>query len=506
VTSLIQRELFRDFVLGAIALFALVFLAVGMSWQTVRDTPFLLYEGFLSQQLDIVPYRDYFEVNAPGTVLVFGVLQRLSGGGDLALRFVDLLVLAGICAFTFIVLGRHGWRSGLLACALFAGFELSTGPENALQREYLSLLPLAISLALVFRRSDLMRGQLYPLFLAGLMMGSVATIKPPLAICWIPLFAYDLFVAEPRFERWGRKLALVAAGALAPVILVVGWLAWRGALAPFVEMAVNYYPLYTQIDGNGAVLPQNVGEFLKRYLLRTLPLLAGAGAAPALLGLVAGAGFGDRLLRAQNAALAGLVAAAAFYVPISGKFWVYHRIPLFYALALAAALLFSTALERPAPSRLRDLAVALALLASLPLAQLAIHFVTYWEGHNPRGEQVEKMADYLRQHTTPADTILPLDVSTGAAHALLEARRPFYGRFITDFHFYHHHEELYMIALRRQFLAQFRDGQPTVILRCHSWRPRDPAGPEDFPELDAILRSEYAAVLETSGCTVLRRR
>lgn len=503
-----KRELFLDSVLGAIALVALVFAAISLTWPAVRDLPLMLYEGFLAQQLGAFPYRDYFEMNAPGTVMLFSTLYLFTGGTDLVVRVADLLVLAGIAAFTGLALGRHGWRSGLLAASLFTSLYLSAGPENSLQREYLCLLPLAASAALIFRRRDLFGDRLYPLLLAGLMMGLVFTLKPPLILCWIPLFAYDLAVAADPREQWGRKLALVAGGALVPVLGATAWLAWHGALAPFLDMAAHYYPLYTRIDGTGVVVADGAGDFVKRYLLRTLPLLILSGAAPALLGIFAGATLPDRWLRAQNAAIAGLIAAATLYVPITGKFWLYHKLPLYYAFSLAAALLLSRSLQIPAGgTRMRDLAVAAALLTSVPLAQFANQLSFAQDARLAfRGPQIDQMVAYLRDHTTPFDSVMPLDTSTGAIHALYEARRPLYGRFIYDFHFYHHADLPYIADLRRQFLAQFTESRPTVILRCESWRPRQTGVSASFPELEAILRTRYSAVLESNGCTVLRRR
>lgn len=501
------RELLLDAALAAVVLVAVLLATLSLTWPAVRDLPLMLYEGFLAQDLGLFPYRDYFEMNAPGTVLLFSILYRITGGTDLALRCADLAWLAGIGFFSFLALGRHGWRSGLLAASLFGALFLSAGAENSLQREYLCILPLAVSVAMIFRRQDLFRGKLYPLLVAGLMMGLVFTLKPPLILCWIPLFACELAAEEERWKDWGKKLALVAAGALAPILVVMGWLAAHGALAPYLDMAANYYSLYTQIDGKGVVLTGGLGELWHRYVLRTLPLLAVAGVAPALLGLLAGSRLANRRLRLQNAAAAGLIVAAALYVPISVKFWLYHKIPITYALTLAAAMVLSRQL--PESEReggwLRDLVVAGALLVSLPLTQL-INQMDYAQDARKafRGPQLDQMIAYLRDHTTSADTILPMDTSTGAIHALYDLRRPLYGRFIYDFHLYHHAELPYIQDLRRQFLAQFSEGRPTVVLRCESWRPRqgESAG---FPELEAILRSQYSAVLESNGCTVLRR-
>ncbi len=498
--------------MAGVGVFALLFAALSLRWPVLQDVPILLYEGFLLHDEGLVPYRDFFDVNAPGTILLFSSIHQLTAGSQLACRLLDLSVLAAIAALTALALRRHGYRTGILAAASFCLLYLSTGPENSLQREYLCLLPLAASLALIFGLPEGMPSRLYPFFLCGMLAGLVATIKPPLVLCWLPLLAYAGTMLLGEAKQWRKlvKPALFCAfGGLLPIFFVVLWLYLSDALAAYIDIARNYYPLYTRIDGNGMIQQAGLAGWIKRYFLMTTPILAGPLAIVAFLGVAAGWNLEDKKLWGQNAALAVLVLCALIYVPVSGKFWFYHKIPIFYAMSLCAGIAFSRALPVPerAP-RLRALTLMLALVASLPFAPFAIHFMLWKDGKTylAPDNQVAQMVDYLRRHTTPEDTIAPLDTSTGALNALYQVRRPLYGRFLNDFHFYHDGTTPYIDQLRREFLAQFRDGKPSVLLQCTSWRPRGQGADGDFPELDNILRSEYVPVLQASDCTILRHR
>ncbi len=120
--------------------------------------------------------------------------------------------------------------------------------------------------------------------------------------------------------------------------------------------------------------------------------------------------------------------------------------------------------------------------------------------------QVLPLVRYLREQTTADETVGQLDTTAGALHALYLARRPLYGRFLNDFHFYHDAQNPYIAGLRRQFLAQFHEGKPSVLLQCKSWPPLGFSGSDGFPELAALVGRDYHTVLEAGDCAVLRHR
>ena len=670
-------------VIAATAFFALASWGLSLSWPVIHDLPILLYEGFLVAEAGLVPYRDFFEFNPPGTVLLFSWLHQATGGAQPAIRLVDFLVLAAIVAATCSALSRFGARAGIFAGASFTAAYLATGPLNNLQREFLCVLPLALSIALVFRAAaggkewlvcglsaglvftvkpplaicwlpllvhavrrargggggwssylrppaffaggalpplvlvllwldrnaalapylEIVR-EYYPLYtqlgfdgvlytgsmadlferyvgktlavaakplafpailgvaaalaskegkerstgtggenglaaqaaalggvaggkewlVCGLSAGLVFTVKPPLAICWLPLLVHAVRRARGGGGGWSSYLrppAFFAGGALPPLVLVLLWLDRNAALAPYLEIVREYYPLYTQLGFDGVLYTGSMADLFERYVGKTLAVAAKPLAFPAILGVAAalaskegkerstGTG-GENGLAAQAAALGGVAVCALAYVPIGGKFWLYHQIPFFYAISLCAALLVGGKVAPPGGWRGRQVwLLAAALAACLPYGEFAGHFRQWRSGMAAENVrlQVLPMADYLRGQATAADSVLPLDTAAGAAHALYLARRPLYGRFLYDFHFYHHQESSYLAGLRRLFLDQFAGGRPSLIVSCRSWRPSVKGeAPVPFRELDELLAADYREELRAGDCRVLRRR
>ena len=66
------------------------------SWPIVHDVPLMLYAGFLMQEHDLVPYRDFFEMNPPGTLAFNAVYYDLVGSSAGAFRVAHLGWLAAV--------------------------------------------------------------------------------------------------------------------------------------------------------------------------------------------------------------------------------------------------------------------------------------------------------------------------------------------------------------------------------------------------------------------------
>lgn len=497
--------------------FALLLFVLSLRWPVVHDLPIMLYEGFLVHDAGLVPYRDFFDINPPGTMLLYSAIHQITAGASFACRILDLSVLVAIGVFTCLALSRHGLKSGILATACFAAAYLSGGAILALQREYLCVLPLAMSIALVFRTNSSDAPRWYSLFLCGILAGVVLTIKPPMILCWVPLMVKaacftgcDTSIERRRFLlRLLKTAILVFSGMLLPILLVAGWLSYNHALAAFLDMARHYYPLYAEIDGSGMVRSAGVVQLLKRYRVEMIPLLLCPFSIVACLGVSWGSRMTDRRLRTQNAILFALVLCALLYVFIGGKFWPYHKFPLYYCVSLCAGMTLSRGLlHHYSESRWRAAILCVAIATSLPFASLGQEFLIWREGktHEVKKGHVSLVSSYLQKNATLSDTIMPLDVTSGAIHALYKIRRPLYGRFIYDFHFYHHTSTQYILDLRKELISQFRDDKPSLVLKFESWRPHGAGCSDEFSELDAILREDYVTVLQTKGCSIMRRK
>src|SRR5687768_13818935 len=62
---------------------------VSLRWRYVHDSPLMMYAGFLIDR-GAVPYRDFFDMNMPGTYFVMWTMGRVFGWTDLAFRLFDL--------------------------------------------------------------------------------------------------------------------------------------------------------------------------------------------------------------------------------------------------------------------------------------------------------------------------------------------------------------------------------------------------------------------------------
>ncbi|MGQ0734414.1 MAG: hypothetical protein ACT4QD_12245 [Acidobacteriota bacterium] len=468
------------------------------------------------QDLGRMPYRDFFEQNAPGTLVFSALLHHATGGGSLSLRFIDLSVLSAISGVTVFALRSHGWRAGVLAASCFAIVYLGEGPVQSLQREYLALVPMAISIGVIFHGSTAAIGG-RSVSASGLMAGIAASVKPPLVVCWGPLLvvalvsrlrAQDGSLALSRLFREGLAVLFpfLLGLSLVPLLLAI-WMNQNSALDAFLDMARNYYPLYAELKGNGFLWQSgSTADLVQRYVTNPLELIASFRfVIVTFFALGVAWTYRTRPGFVQCAMICGLVLCALLYLSVSGKFWVYHGFPLFYALSLLAGLSVSRELAcLPGEASWRNAILCATVAVGLPLNLAGREFFDWREGKPfiVKEGRVDLIADYLERNVGLTETVLPLDVTSGAIHGLYRNRRPLYGRFIYDQYFYHHVKHPYIQRLRREMLAQFKDGEPDIVVRLDDTWLRTP----DFPELDAILSADYQMVLHENGVSILRRR
>ena len=492
---------------------AAVLVLFSLRWPLYHDLPIFLYEGYLMQELGRVPYRDFFEQNAPGTMLLSGFLHQITAGEALPTRIIDVFVLSGISAFTMLALRAHGLRSGVLASACFAIAYLAAGPNQSLQREYLCVLPLAMSIAIAFARSA-PRSEWLSTAAIGLLAGLATTIKPPLLLCWAPLvlmrmvarYAESAFTVASLVKQSARVLVPFTAGLALPIVAAIVWMAQIGALASYLDIVSNYYPLYADLSGTGSVREAGaLTDALRRYVFEPLPLVSAFRFAIAsFIGVALAWSCRTRPVFVQCLILCGVAVCGLLYVAIGGKFWIYHRHPFYYALSLLAGLAVSRQLVRMRTEALwQNSVLCAALFIALPFAEMHKEY-RMWQGgktHDVKEGRVDMVAEYLATNTLPSQTVMPLDVTSGAVHALYRNRSPLYGRFIYDHHFYHHVDHPYIQGLRRQMIDQLGSQKPDIVVRFDDTWLRG-----DFPELNAILQRDYDMMLQRNDVSILRRK
>jgi hypothetical protein len=500
---------FQSGFIAVMALLAVVLAVQSLFWRVQHDAPMVLYPGYLFISGSGVPYRDIFDVNMPGSFLLYGLIAKTVGTSDFALRTLDVLLLAVITLLGYRLFAKLNVRAALFGPLCFCLLYLSNSWWTALQREFFVILfvLLTLSLSINMRRAVLGVGQVVlRAGLCGLIAGCCALIKPQSlpVFLWIAIWG----LSGRRFSSWMACLI----GFLLPLIATTLYMYSSGAMAPWLDMMVNYWPLYGNIGGDIRVLAP--GEKFS-VVLRGLSLVGGYYSV-FVVGLLASlVAFRDVRSDASNdkrqllMLLAGIALLFWLYPAIPGQFWLYHWLPFLYFGSILVGLSLG-ALDFP-PARQ---AIGLALMvAAIVVTSLLFVKPAYFQvlGSQPPVKQgrVDEIVAFLGPRLRQGDTIQPLDWTGGAVHAMLILRAPLATRYMQDFYFYHNVSSPYIQGLRRDFLLKFSLARPRFVIRVLSDDKPWPSGPDttrNFPELEILLARDYKVVKERQDYQILERR
>jgi hypothetical protein len=490
-----------------------VIVAVGSSaWRFQHDAPLLLYIAFATRHFDLVPYRDIFDFNLPGTYLIYRAIGTISNYTDLGVRCCDLalLGLTGVLSYRWMrPLGRRAAHCG---AAMWVLAYLGGGPMFSLQREFIMMPALLLALVL---NDGVSGASVARRVAAGAMWGIVATIKPHAAIGLALVVIVDIiaFVKQSRRgDVWRLAVMPTLAGFSVPICGVLIYLAQIGALPAFRDMAINYWPLYAHISGDYEPLS---GLARIRYLMKGLQSLESAQMLPwfivgGVLGAYAGLfdrAFGD-VERRRVKLLIGLAVCYWIYPALAGTFSAYHWIPCTYFVVQLMALSIVDRPDEFAPARrvFCGAVIVLTLMGALPLSLLA-RTVLGRPLPPPKEGRVDQIAEYLHEHLQEGDTVQPLDWTGGAVHAMLIARAKIATPFLYDFYFFYDVSNEYVQGLRRRFIERFEQTRPRFVIDVGEDKARI-HGPDtslEFTALQSALGRRYRSVLAGDGFMIYER-
>ncbi len=311
--------------------------------------------------------------------------------------------------------------------------------------------------------------------------------------------------------KWSGLVLLSLAGFALPFLISLVHLWSIGALSSFMDIAVNYWPLYTNLSGVHETISggERVGYLISNFFVfghQRLWLVAG------LFGLLSGVLLirPDSDTRRRVVFVALLALAYSFYTVLAGKFWRYHWIPFFYFVIQLGALCFAE--QKSRGHFIKKLIPILVLVGVVALTvRVPREFKYRFSGSEipaPMGGRVDQIAAFLERNLRPGDRVQPLDWTGGALHAMLIARAEVATPFVYDFHFYHHISNPYIRGLRDRFIENLEEASPRFIIEIISHKPW--VGGEDttadFYRVREYISAYYSKGLVGRGYTIWVRR
>ncbi len=512
-------------ILVLLGLFLLIEAEFSLNWPIAHDEAPLFYEAFLMRAEGRLPYRDLFDFQLPGAYAAFYLLGLLSRFDPMRIRILDLMLLSSLLGVTFMFMSRHGWKPALAGILIFGLKYLEGGPSMALQREYLLLIPMALGIWVFSRKDDPANGQpflslgRFPVFMAGqpyqryglvgVCVGLAATIKPQAAIGLLPFIAVTAWEwNKSRDRNIIPELLSLGLGFFIPILVMLFWLSATGLLKPFLDIAINYWPLYSQINGQLVV---TTGTERWVQVLDQFWRLGGNG-----IWLIPAAAGVYLILRSPNLPDAerrkvllylGMMVSFAIYPALSGQFFEYHYLPFLYFVMLVSSLcMVKFEGTHWQAGGLAALAFAL-VIATRPSMAL----VQQLQGKPAAtvGGRDDKITAYLASHLKPGDTVQPLDWTGGTLQAMLATRATLATSFVFDFYFYHHVSDPYIQGLRDRFIDEMQLAKPTYIIEVTAMDKPWVAGADtsrEFPELRAYISENYVVDVQRDDSMIYRKR
>lgn len=504
-----------------ILMVTMLFLCIiqSLEWRIYHDAVAFLYVAHMIDQWHLVPYVDFFLNQLPGTLLFNLAAVRLFGYSDLGFRCADLLFLVILLLFTLGWMRRLDARAALFGTVAFGLNYLRFGPVMSMQREFLTLLPISLSLVVLLsprKISNALRS-----LTVGFLLAIAASIKPhsamvlPILILyqWIEVRAGDSDKPKSSLDLKIVSLAFCSlVGFVIPMAAMVLFMWSIGAIEPLLEGFIHYTPKTIPLTGEHVTLG---GAERIKYLIKGYLYLGGYG----LLLIPAGWGvfitlfnshFGD-LQKRKVLLLCGLLIVYSAYPVLPGKFWQYHWLPFSYFLIMLASL--SIIQQREAPSKAQKLAPMVVLLVMLlpfiGMQKELLGRVAGLKGITMQFQRADEIADYLHKHLLPGDTVQALDTLGGGTQAIFMARARPATPFIWDFVFYHHVSDDYVQELRKRFVRSLREARPRFIIDVFDEKKPWPAGLDttrEFEELWKFIHSAYVAAHSGEGYTIYERR
>ncbi len=521
-----SARLFRVALAASLSLSALLYFAWSWRWPLVGDASLMHYMGWLIER-GWAPYRDFGDMNMPGSYLIELAAMHLFGMGDLAWRLFDFTLMGAAAASFFVITRRtragapsmtvssswvgpeDGWLAGLFAACLFILVHGRDGLAEGGQRDLTMAVCLIVATAFLF--VAIRRDWPWAAAAFGLFSGVALTIKPtalPLTVAQLLLAVYVLRGSGTQGEspnrRWLRHAAAAILGYhIAPGVALIFLLRER-ALAAFFA---NLHGLVLYYSGLGH---RPLGFLLLHSISPLLPLI--------LLWLAVLALHRPKLDWERVALGCGALFGLVSYL-VQARGFPYYR----YTLLIFLLPLMAVDFTRAAQTQLSDLWRATAhirrtkaarwlALAALsfggfvlaPQSAVLVHRYRWWETDFITSLQQNLDAlggQRLSGHIQCIDSI------SGCGNVLYRMRLEPSTGVLSDFLLFGPDDVPIIRQTRQQFSAAVLANPPQVIVVTS---PMHIDGPGDYRKLDrwpafkAFLADDYTLETEWSPTRTAR--
>jgi 4-amino-4-deoxy-L-arabinose transferase-like glycosyltransferase len=466
-----------------------------------RDEGEYAYAGQLILQ-GIPPYKLAYNMKFPGTYAAYALIMSIFGQTIHAIHVGLLLVNVATIALVFLI-GRRLINSPAGVAAAAAYGVLSVSPSvlglAAHATNFVMLPVLAGTLVLLGTQgmtASQSSKQSVRLFISGLLFGIGALMKQP-AVLFIPFGAIYVFWKDAQrgipVKRIFMRISVFGIGVIAPIAITCLVLWYAGVYEKFWFWTINYARQY------GSLVPLSRAP---QIFLRNATDVVGTGWALWLLaaiGIVGGCW--DHQMRASTVFLIGFLFFSAVALCPGFYFRPHYFILVLPAVSLLAGVAISKLSEVLARRTIATkfvplLLFAIALMQPILLDRKILFQISSNEAcgmiypQNPFLESV-RIADYIRQHTEPDDTIAVLGSEP-------------------EIYFYSHRHSAtgyiytyglmepqgYAHQMQQEMIREIEDAHPKYLISvamAYSWLRRPDSDAAIFDWANEYMAQNYAA-------------
>jgi hypothetical protein len=511
------------------------FCVVAAIWAAGYATwPFSSDQGILSWVGRVIadggmPYRDAWEIRGPFPFIIYAAIARLFGAAEWPLRVVDLAILcAGALCIARIAGFFAGRTASRCAVALYVLWYASLGHHDTAQSDGWNGAMIAGVVAAMFARGG--RPTTRHALVAGLLLGASILSKPTYAVFLLLPGIIGLAQVRERGAAWLARFwgaGVFAIAVSAGAILL--WLYRGGAFSDFVDVHLRWLlTRYTDVESGWLNRVQTALLYLTSSTFAT-------AIAPAAVGLY----VVWKQRRDLALVLAAWLGGAVVTVMAQGNFYPYHWHPVYSALATIGGVGVAVALGARSDTtgsipRIVGYAVAASAFVAAALYPLVhlYRIALLATGLMPR-EQFDtvefsdfgrtgvfaQLSDYLRAHTTEAETVLVWGSVPGVYY---EARREAATRFGYAAPLVNSQDDEFRRRYRREFMARLDAVPPSYVAvlapaiceQARTIEERRLLGKAEermkcayeIPELEQFIAQRYAPDTAIGPIVVYRRR